>query len=175
MSAVNIQKAPDRDERSLPIFDEMDRMVRQVRERAFAVFAGRGFEPGNELGDWLTAERELRCPAAELIENDRSFGLNVAVAGFEPRDITVTAAPRELIVRAKTKSIRGDKAEARNEKLCWSEICRDDVYRRVELPVDIDVSTVTADFDNGMLKITAPKAQQLPAVAPMSVPVSAAA
>lgn len=31
-----------------------------VRERAYELFERRGGEPGHELDDWLTAERELR-------------------------------------------------------------------------------------------------------------------
>jgi hypothetical protein len=31
-----------------------------IRERAYELFERRGGEPGHELEDWLTAERELR-------------------------------------------------------------------------------------------------------------------
>jgi HSP20 family molecular chaperone IbpA len=45
------------------------------------------------------------------------------------------------------------------------------VYRRVELPADIQVAKVSAEYDNGLLKIIAPNAQQPATV----VPVAAAA
>ena len=32
---------------------------REVRERAFQLFMNRGGQPGNELNDWLRAEKEL--------------------------------------------------------------------------------------------------------------------
>ncbi len=31
----------------------------QIRQRAFEIFMARGGAPGNELADWLQAEREL--------------------------------------------------------------------------------------------------------------------
>jgi hypothetical protein len=31
----------------------------EIRRRAFEIYLGRGEEPGNEIEDWLQAEREL--------------------------------------------------------------------------------------------------------------------
>jgi HSP20 family molecular chaperone IbpA len=171
MATINVQKVTKSEDRTLPVFEQIDRMMQRIRERAFAVFAGRGFEPGNALQDWLTAERELCWPASELVEQDQNYVLNVALAGFEPKDITVTATPRELIVSAKAEATRGDKRQSKDERVCWSEFRSSDLYRRVELPADVQVAKVAAEYENGLLKIIAPKAQQPVTV----VPVAAAA
>jgi len=171
MTAITVQKAAKSEDRTLPVFEEVDRMMQRIRERAFAVFAGRGFEPGNALEDWLTAEREVCWPASELVEQDQNYVLNVAMAGFQPKDITVTATPRELIVCAKAEATRGDKTQTKKERVCWSEFRSNDVYRRVELPADIQVAKVSAEYENGLVKIIAPKTQQPVTV----VPVAAAA
>jgi hypothetical protein len=55
-----------------------------------------------------------------------------------------------------------------NERVCWSEFRSNDVYRRVELPAVIQVEKVSADYENGLLKIIAPKAQQPATVVPVS-------
>jgi HSP20 family molecular chaperone IbpA len=160
MGEVNIQKVAKADDRQLPIFEEAEQMMQRIRERAFSVFAGHGAGSGDALSDWLTAEHELCGAASELVEQDHSYGLNVALPGFQPKDISVTATPRELIVSAKTEATRGDKTKEKGLRVCWSEFRSSDAYRRVELPADIQVAKVTANFENGLLKINAPKAQK---------------
>jgi len=32
----------------------------EIRQRAYEIYAGRGYTPGNEQEDWITAEREVR-------------------------------------------------------------------------------------------------------------------
>ncbi len=171
MTEVTVQRAVRPEDRTLPIFEEVEKLMQRIRERAFAAFAGRGFRHGSDLEDWLSAERELCCPASELVEQDQNYALNVAMAGFDPKDVKVTATPRELIVSAKTESTRSDRKNAKNEQVRWSEFRSNDVYRRIELPTEIQVDKVTASFDNGLLKVFVPKAQQ-PAIV---VPISAAA
>lgn len=171
MTEIKVQQVTKTDDRKLPVLEEAERMMQRIRDRAFALFARRGFDNGSALNDWLSAERELCWPASEMVEQEQSYSLNVAMAGFEPKDIAVTATPRELIVSAKSEATRGDKSKTKNEQVCWSEFQSNDVYRRVELPADIRAAKVTATYENGLLKIVAPKAQQTSTV----VPVSAAA
>lgn len=172
MANVTVQKVTTPEDRELPVFEEVERTMQRIRDRAFEIFVDHGFEKSRALDDWLAAERELCWPAAELVERDQVYALSVAMAGFEPGDITVTAAPHELIVHAKAEATRGDKTKGKkNEEICWSEFRSNDVYRRVELPVDITVDKVSASYENGLLKIIAPKAKQ-PA---SNVPITAAA
>jgi HSP20 family protein len=171
MTDINVQKVAKAEDRKLPVFEEMERVMQQIRERAFAVFSGRGYQHGSALNDWLAAERELCWPACEFVEHEQDYALSVALAGFEPKDITVTATPREIIVSATAERSRASKAAPKGEQVRWSEFRSDNVYRRVELPIDVQVAKVSADYANGLLKIVAPKAQ-LPVTV---VPISAAA
>jgi hypothetical protein len=43
----------------------------EIERRAYQIYLERGFQPGNELADWLAAERELR-ETQEKQEADRS-------------------------------------------------------------------------------------------------------
>jgi HSP20 family protein len=168
MAQINVRKTANPDDRKLPIFEEVERMMQKIRERAFAIFAGRGFKEGQELNDWLAAERELCWPASELVEHDQDYALSVAMAGFQPNDITVTATPRELIVHAKAEAASGDKSKSDGEQVCWSEFRSNDVYRRVELPAEVDVDKVSAKYENGLLKVLAPKCKQPAKVVPIA-------
>ena len=158
MTRLNIQRVPSADVRKLPIFAEFERLADRIRLQAYNLFSRRGAGEGHALDDWLAAEREVCWPAAELSERDGEFVLDVALAGFEPDEITLTATPREIMVKAAHKHER--KSVGKGEpKLRWTEFRSNDVFRRVELPVAVDVDKISADFRNGLLKIVAPKAQ----------------
>ena len=141
-----------------------------IRERAFQLHSDRGFVGEHALDDWLTAERELCWPATEFVEIDKGYEIEVALAGYEPAEIEVTATPRELIVHANHRS-RPDEKEARTVQR-WSSYRSNDVYRTFGFGHDIDVSRVTAALKNGLLTILAPK---LALAAPTKIPVATAA
>jgi hypothetical protein len=48
--------APQKVERKRPTITEND-----LRLRAYEIYLQRGTNPGNEIGDWLQAERELKA------------------------------------------------------------------------------------------------------------------
>jgi HSP20 family protein len=159
MSLLNIQKVPTTDDRTLPIFAEFDKLAKDIRVQAYNLFARRGADEGGALDDWLAAEREVCWPAAELIEDDDGFVLNVALPGFDAADISVTATPREILVKAARKQERKESENKKGTKLQWTEFRSNDVLRRIELPRDVNVDKISADLRNGLLKITAPQAQ----------------
>jgi HSP20 family molecular chaperone IbpA len=173
MSDVPVQKVAKASERTLPIFQEVEAILERIRERAFSFAARRGFHGGRDLDDWLAAERIEGWLASELTEQDGTMRLSVALPGYEPKDITVTAAPGEIIVKACRRTERSDKPGAANARVHWSEFSAEDVYRRVELPQQIDVAKCTAQLDNGMLIIEAPRSVAAPAP-PLTVPISSA-
>jgi HSP20 family protein len=157
MSKLSIQKVPSPEDRKLPIFEELDEVAKRIRVRAYNLFANRGFSSGHELEDWFTAQREICWPAAELVEEDDEFEVKVALAGFEPKEISVTATPRELIIKASHSDERKESEDRNGARVRWSEFHSNDVYRQIAFPADVDVARVTAEFEKGMLEIEAPK------------------
>ena len=155
MQEIKIQRVADPGDRSLSVLEEAENVVRRIRERAFGLSLARGRRQADPLQDWLAAEREICWPAAELAEHANDFVLSLALPGFEPGDVVVTATPRELLVHAKHETKAQSGAD---ERIVWSDFRSDDVYRRVELAVDIDVDTVATTMENGLLKVTAAKA-----------------
>ena len=155
MSELNVQKVPTTEDRTLPIFAEFDRLTDRIRLEAYNLFARRGTGDGRALDDWLEAERNLCWPAAKLIEQDGAYRLEVALAGFEASEISLTATPREFMIKAKHEHTnRSDEKEA--PRLRWSEFRSDEIYRRVELPAPVDVDKTKASLKNGLLVIVAP-------------------
>jgi HSP20 family protein len=156
MSNITVKSVPSTQERNLPIFEEFDRITDQIRIRAYNLFADRGFGRGNDLADWLAAEQEICWPSAELVEGDDQFDIKVALAGFKKADISVTATPREIIIKA---SHVDEYEEKDDSKVRWSEFSKNDVYRYIELPSDINVEKITAEYTNGLLSVDAPKTE----------------
>jgi HSP20 family molecular chaperone IbpA len=156
MTNVAVQKVEDRALKTLPIFEQIERRLEDVRRRAFELFERRGCGLGRDIEDWLKAEREvLGWPAVEMAENDKEYEFQMTLAGFDAKEVEVTALPSEIIVHAQTKSEK--KTEESN--VTSTEFGSSDVYRRFELPQPINVDRTKARLDKGVLQITAAKAE----------------
>ncbi|MBS0393581.1 MAG: Hsp20/alpha crystallin family protein [Proteobacteria bacterium] len=170
MSEVNLKRMKT-DERELPLFQAAERMMEAIQQRAYELASGRGFGAGRALDDWLAAERECGWPASELVERDQDYVLSVALPGVEPADIAVTATPRALYIEAHAKSGLREAAVEGKTTVHWSALAAAEFCRRLEFPRDIEVERVTATLRNGLLRITARKAER-PAK-PVRVPAAA--
>ena len=153
MSQVAIDKVTDAGKITLPIFQEIEKRFDVVRQRAFDLFEKRGGELGHDREDWLTAERELFSPLAELAEKGDAYQMQISLPGFEAKDVEVTATPTEIIIHAATK----EEDSKQKGNVLWTEFGSNDVYRRFEVPNPINVDRVTATLENGILRITAPE------------------
>lgn len=143
MTELTITRVPSGEDRSLPVFAELDQLMQAVERRAYELFEGRGCAVGRDLDDWLAAECELCGPELEVTEDKTGFQLEVPVGGFEQDDMEVTATPYELVVRASRDG--DDKRE---------------LLRRVQLATPVEVEAVTAILKDGRLILTAPKAAE---------------
>ena len=155
MANVAVQKAKDAALKTQPIFEQIEKRLEDVRRRAFELFERRGCELGRELEDWRKAEREvLGWSAAEMAENDKEYEFKMTLAGFEAKEVEVTASPSEIIVHAQTKS----KKKTGESNVIWTEFGSNDVHRRFELLQPINIDKTRATLDKGILSIAAPKA-----------------
>lgn len=154
MPEVTVHKVKDPVNETIPIFTELTKRLEAVRQRAHELFLKREGQVDRALDDWFAAERELfGWGAAELSEKDNTYAVDFALAGFEAKDIRVTATPNEIVVRAAAK----ESHEVEKDKVLWSEFGSKDVCRLFELPDSIDTDKVTATFDKGILRIKALK------------------
>ena len=154
MPNVAVQKI-NGSEKSLPIFAEIAKRFDEIQHRAFELFESRGCQIGRGLDDWLKAEREiLGSPVAELAEKDGSYELQLALPGFDGKDVHVTVTPAEIIVHASSNQ----ETKSEKDNVLWTEFASNDVYRRVQTPNRIDADKAAATLDKGLLRVTAPKA-----------------
>jgi len=139
----------------LTLFEEIRQRFEDVRRRAFELFQNRTGEPADPAEDWLKAEREIMGWAAtELTEKDGAYEAEVALPGFDARDVRVTATPTEIVVRAFHK----DEKRKEEKDIVWTEFGSRDLFRRLEPPGPINAGKTTAMIEKGLLRIVAPKA-----------------
>jgi len=101
---------------------------------------------------------ELRSfiPAAEMNETDEAVDLKVELPGLNAEDIDVQVA-------ADSVSISGDrKSESKTEEngVTRSEFHYGSFRRVIPLSTRVDNANVSAEYDNGILKLHMPKAPE---------------
>ncbi len=155
MSNVAVQKVEGRNTGAVPVLEQLERRLHDIRRRAFELFELRGGEAGHDLEDWLVAEREvLGWPVLEVEESDRQYDFRVILPGFKAKEVGVTATPSEIVVHA--RSTREKKSRAAEMSSTYAS--SNEVFRRIDLAQPIAVDQVKARLDDGTLRITAAKA-----------------
>lgn len=138
------------------MLSRMREQVDHIARRAFEIFESNGRRLGRDLDDWLRAEAELLHPLhVEVSETDDALTVEAEVPGFGEKDIQVSIEPRRLTISGKRETTE----ERTKGKTIYSERCSDEVFRTMDLPVEVDAasSAVKALYDRGMLTITLPK------------------
>jgi HSP20 family protein len=159
-TALVNQKAQSKGQISLTrpssIFEEVDRLMRRIEERAFNLFEQRGGGDGFALSDWFRAEQELvKAMPIQVEETEHEVVVHAEVPGFEAKELTVRAAPDSLFVYGKVEK----KAEsAKGAKRHYSEMRSNEVYREIWLPSRINPDKTTAHLEKGVLEIHLAKA-----------------
>jgi HSP20 family protein len=139
--------------RTESVVDEMEQMHDQIRRRAYDLFRTNGSPSPNPIEDWLNAEREtVWQPADEVRQRDGRFEVLAAVAGVDPKDLGVRVTPDDLVIKG--NGVHEHTSDT--ETVHLREFSRGRLFRSVHFPLRIDPATVTADYRNGMLRITAP-------------------
>jgi HSP20 family molecular chaperone IbpA len=135
--------------------DDIEAMHRQVAARAGELCRDRGGEFGHALDDWLQAEREtVWRPALEVQRTDDAIVVEAAVAGIDPKRLDVRVTPTELLITANVR--HSDREQEGDVLLC--EFVGGPLFRAYTFPEPIDPRRASADYRNGLLRVTAPLA-----------------
>lgn len=154
MAQVPVQKIGENKPALTPVLEGLQETYDRIRKRAFELFERRGGTPGFELDDWLQAERDLFwVPQAEVSETETEFKLKVAVPGFGAKDLDITAQPEEILVQGNA----GKREEQTEDGVMYSEFGRKELYRRFVLATPIEIGSVSANVENGLLTVIARK------------------
>lgn len=95
--------------------------------------------------------------AMDLFETGDALVVSAPVPGIRPEEVEITITGNTLTIKGETR------AEEREEKGNYlrQEVRYGAFQRSMQLPVDVQADKAEAVFENGMLKLTLPKSEQV--------------
>ena len=140
------------------LFDRIHNLSDSIARRAFEIFEDRGRAFGHDLEDWLRAESEFLHPIhLDIAESDDAVTVRAEVPGFSAKELEVGVEPHRLTISGKREA----NEERKSKKTIYSEHCRNQIVRAVDLPAEVDTSKVTANLKDGVLELSMPKATEV--------------
>jgi HSP20 family protein len=137
------------------VLGEVEAIRQRVAERAVEIFRERRGAIGHAVDDWLKAEREtVWRPALEVVRTTDAFVVEVAAAGIDPTQFDVRVTPTDLVVAADVH--HSDREQHGDVVLC--EFANGPLFRSYTFPELVEPSRVSAEYRNGLLRVTAPLA-----------------
>lgn len=94
--------------------------------------------------------------AMDMYETDEAVVVKVSVPGVKPEDVEVSVVGDTLTIRGEIKA--DDKVE--NGQYLCREMAHGRFARSVSLPGLVQADKATADFQNGILTVEIPKAEE---------------
>lgn len=101
------------------------------------------------------AERQSWTPAVDVVETDDAIVLKAELAGMDPKDINIEVQDNVLTVSGE----RRFEEEVKEDKFYRIERRYGSFSRSLALPSTADETKVEAKYENGVLKVTVPKAE----------------
>lgn len=102
-----------------------------------------------------------RVPAAEVLETDAGFSISIEMPGIDRQSIDVKATDRSLSVNAERPRPQGNGSDVQPQ---LSEFRYGTWSRSFRFPRGIQRDGLKAQYRDGMLLITAPKAESNAAI-----------
>jgi HSP20 family protein len=138
------------------VLAEVEGVQRRIAQRAQEIFRARGGALGHAVEDWVRAEREtIWRPALEVRRTKNAFVVEAAIAGIDAKKLEVQVTPTELVLSAPVH--HSDREQEGDIVLC--EFANGPLFRTFKFTEPVDPARVSAEYRNGMLRVTAPLAQ----------------
>ncbi|MGZ3551712.1 MAG: Hsp20/alpha crystallin family protein [Vulcanimicrobiaceae bacterium] len=103
------------------------------------------------------AEAAAFLPNVEVSEKDGNYIIDVALPGFKREDIDIEVSGNEITITGQYERKEED------TRTHYTEMRQASFTRTLVLPQEIDADKVTASFENGILRITAPSVASISA------------
>jgi len=137
-----------------PFLADVQAIHNSLARRAYDLFIEDGYSDGHDLDHWLRAESQLLNPVAvELKETNRELIMHADVPGLRERDLTLRVEPRRLYLTGKRQICE----QHEQGKTLYSEFHSNEIFRTLDLPVEIDPHSVHAHLNQGVLEVTMAK------------------
>jgi HSP20 family protein len=135
-------------------FEELANL-RQEIDRAFEGF-GTGQSPLRQVA-FLPGRGPRRYPLINLLEDKDHIYIEALTPGVDPQSLNVSVTHNRLTMAGEKTRISGD---VKPEAFHRSERASGKFVRTFDLPVEVDDAGVQAEYKNGLLLVTIPKAEK---------------
>jgi HSP20 family protein len=135
------------------LWTDMDQLFDQFRTNFNDLF----WKPNISLFD---PYNDLRTPMMDVADLGNKYEMKLEIPGIPKENISIDVSPTSIEISAKNE-IKEDE-ETKN----WlrRECCSTSFYRSVEFPEKIQTESVEAEFKDGVLNLSLPKAEPKPAI-----------
>lgn len=106
------------------------------------------------------------APRMDMKETEGAYSVKLTMPGIDKDNIDISISDGVLTIKGETKEDSENKDE--NEKWLVREHKHFTYYRSVRLPSEVQADKAEAEYKNGVLNLTLPKAEE---VKPKSIPV----
>jgi HSP20 family protein len=102
--------------------------------------------------------RKARIPAVDVTENDTAYQVKAELPGIRKENIDVTVDDGVLTIKAERND---NKEQTENGQLIRRERSTGKFVRSLRLGGNVSEETITAEYRDGVLHITLPKAKEV--------------
>lgn len=135
-------------------FVDMENLRREV-DRAFEEFGVTQAPPSRVA--FLPGRGPRRYPLINLLEDKEHLYIEALTPGVDPQSLNISVLRNRLTVSGEKTRIA---AEIKPEAIHRSERSSGNFVRTFDLPVEVDEEKIQAEYKNGLLIITLPKAEK---------------
>ena len=101
--------------------------------------------------------RKARIPAVDVTETDTAYQVKAELPGIRKEDLDVTVDDGVLTIKAEHND---NQEQTENGQLIRQERSSEKFARSLRLGANVDEETITAEYRDGVLHITLPKAKE---------------
>jgi len=115
----------------------------------------------------VSGQNKAFMPALDVYETDKAVVVETPLAGVNPEDVKVSVEKGILTLQGESNK----EHEVEEKNYYRKEVRSGAFYRQIALPAPVDEDKVEAVFEDGVLKVTCPKAAPAAAVKEITVKV----
>jgi HSP20 family protein len=135
-------------------FQDMEALRREI-DQAFEDF-GSGKAPSQQVA-FLPGRGPRRYPLINLLEDKDNVYIEALTPGVDPQSLNVTVLQNRLTLSGEKIRIP---EEVRPEAFHRNERASGKFVRTLDLPVEVNAELIRAEYTNGLLVVTLPKAEK---------------
>ena len=127
--------------------------LRDAMDRLF----NESFVPGQARTEWSVGERRAAMPL-DVYATESEMTVIAAIPGVDPENIDISIEKGQVTIKGELPDV-AEAEEAQSATWYLHELPNGTFQRTLSLPFEIDAGSAAATFDNGMLRLTLPKAE----------------